>query len=126
MSEEYYATASIDRYDLLKDYSRENRKKATDAEKELWHHIRAGKLGVKFRRQHPILDFIVDFVCLSKMLVIEVDGGYHTTEAQEHDDKSRDERLANMGYKTLRFTNEQVLYQLDSVISDITKAINER
>lgn len=123
MSDEYYATACTDRYGLLKGFSKENKRNSTDAEKELWAHIKANKLGVKFRRQHPILDFIADFICLSEQLIIEVDGGYHSEEEQIIQDKMRDERLADMGYTILRYKNEDVINNLDFVLTDIQKNI---
>ena len=74
--------AASDRYELLKDFAKQNRKNATPAEDVLWGNIRNKALGVEFRRQHIIADFIVDFVCLDKMLIIEVDGGYILRESR--------------------------------------------
>ena len=77
-----YNTASPDRYLLLKNFAQTNKQFPTDAEKLLWEHIRAKQLSVKFNRQHIIGDYIVDFVCIEKKLVIEVDGGYHSEYEQ--------------------------------------------
>ena len=72
-----FQTASPDRYDLLKVFARKNRNNQTTAEICLWQQLRCETLGVKFKRQHIIYDYIVDFICLEKNLVIEVDGAYH-------------------------------------------------
>ena len=119
MNNEYYATSSIDRYGILKSYAKENRLGATDAEKVIWEYLRAKRMGVKFRRQHPVLDYIVDYVCLDKMLIIEIDGEYHNQQEQQIEDRNRDERLKDMGYTVLRFTNEQVMTNIDGVLENI-------
>ena len=69
------------------------------------------------------MDFIADFYCPLANLVIEIDGGYHQTEEQQRLDKEREERLQAKGYNILRFTNEQVLFDIDNVLRDITKAL---
>lgn len=119
MSDEYYATSAPDRYSVLKYFSKDNKQASTDAEKILWEYLRAKRTGVKFRRQHPILDYIADFVCLSEKLIIEVDGEYHNVESQKQDDINRDKRLASMGYRVLRFTNEKVFNDIDFVLAKI-------
>ena len=119
--EDCYKTGNSDRYQLLKFESKRMRAVPTDAEKHLWNFLRAGNLGVKFRRQHPIDDYIADFVCLSKCLIVEVDGKIHEREV-EHD-TIRDERLRSLGYTTLRFTNEQVLTNVESVLDTIKQNI---
>ena len=111
--------AASDRYGLLKDYARENRKKATLAENMLWENIRNKSLGVDFRRQHIIADYIVDFVCLDKMLIIEVDGGYHSVAAQREEDESRTERMTRLGFRIIRFTNEEVQNEMGNVLQKI-------
>lgn len=112
-------TASPDRYLLLRSFARCNRYEPTTAELRLWECLKGKRLGVKFRRQHIIQDFIVDFVCLDEMLIIEVDGEYHTTEQQQNEDKQREECLTHFGYRILRFTNDEVLYQIDDVLNRI-------
>ena len=74
----YFKTASPDRYQLLKEFARKNRKNVTIAENVLWDCLRRNSLGVTFLRQHIIGDFIVDFVSRNSGLIIEVDGGYHS------------------------------------------------
>ena len=117
--------AASDRYDLLKDYAKKNRRNSTTAENVLWQNIRNKQLGVEFRRQHVIGDFIVDFVCLDKMLVIEVDGGYHTERDQLEDDETRARILNSLGFWVVRFSNERVLLDLDNVKSDIKNILRQ-
>lgn len=97
----------------------------TNAESLLWEHIRGKKLGYRFRRQHPIDDFIVDFLCLPLKLVIEVDGGYHNTDHRKKLDMQRSAFLTEKGYHIIRFTNESVLQDITSVISNIKIKIEE-
>ena len=119
-----YKTASPDRYELLKEFARENRRNATLAEDVLWNYLRKNDFEVKFLRQHVIGDYIVDFVSREGGLIIEVDGGYHSEPRQQDDDKLREEALENMGYHVLRFTNEEVLYNIEYVIDQIEKYFN--
>lgn len=114
-----YRTASSDRYVILKAFAHENRHNATLAEQELWKYLDRKQLGVKFLRQHIIGDYIVDFVSREQGLVIEVDGGYHAERQQQEDDAIREAELNRMGFHVLRFTNEEVLYDIDSVIDQI-------
>ncbi len=119
-----YKTASPDRYGLLKAFARENRKNATLAETVLWEYLRDGELGEKFLRQHVIGDYIVDFVSRHGGLVIELDGGYHSEPRQQEDDKIREEYLEQMGYHVIRFTNEEVLYDIENVLNQIENYFN--
>ena len=117
--------AASDRYNILKDYAKKNRRNSTTAENVLWQNIRNKQLGVEFRRQHIIGDFIVDFVCLDKMLVIEVDGGYHTERSQSEDDEIRTRILNSLGFSLVRFSNDRVLFDLDNVKSDIKNILRQ-
>ena len=119
----FFKTTCPDRYGVLKEFAKENRGNPTMAEVVMWKQLKGKKLGVKFLRQHAILDFIVDFVCLEKKLVIEVDGEYHLTEEQKKEDEMRSQRLKGMGYHVLRFKNEDVLYKTDCVINIIQKKL---
>ena len=116
-----YNTASPDRYLLLKDFAKKNKQFPTDAEKLLWEYIRAKQLSVKFNKQHIIGDYIVDFVCIEKKLVIEVDGGYHSEYEQIEKDEFRTERLRDMGYNVIRFKNEEVIENLLEVLNIIKR-----
>ena len=119
-----YKTAAPDRYGLLKEFARENRKNATLAEDVLWEQLRKNSFGEKFLRQHIIGDYIVDFVSRQDGLVIEVDSGYHSEPRQQADDELREKELEQMGYHVIRFTNEDVLYDINNVIDQIEKYFN--
>jgi very-short-patch-repair endonuclease len=94
------------------------RKNPTDAERNLWAHLRLRQLaGYKFRRQHPIGPYIVDFICIESMLIIEVDGGQHD-ESKCYDFK-RDKWLEKKGFRVLRFWNNEVLTSIENVIEVI-------
>ena len=114
-----YETSDLFCYRLLKGYARKNRHKATQAEQKLWEFLRRQQLGVSFRRQHIIGMFIADFVCLSKKLIVETDGGYHGYPEQRNSDEERARWLTENGYQILHFTNEEVLYDIDKVIATI-------
>ena len=118
-----FETASPDRYDILKAYARQNRREMTESETVLWNALRNEFRGVKFRRQHPIGDYIADFLCLKAKLVIEVDGGYHDKPQQQLEDQWRTEFLQSKGYRVIRFTNEEVSSQLKGVISRIKEEL---
>ena len=107
---------------LLLERAKEMRANPTQAEAALWQQLKGKKLNFKFRQQHLIGDFIVDFVCLSKQLIIEVDGKIHNSQSEE--DENRTEIMENDGYKVIRFTNEEVLGDIDSVISKIEKELD--
>ena len=104
----------------FKDFSRANRRKATEAENALWHLVRGNKLGSRFRRQHAIARYIVDFVCLPAWLVIEVDGEYHFGIEQAEYDGGRTHDLHELGFRIMRFTNEEVIQQPDYVLKLIS------
>ncbi len=117
-----YKTAYPDRYELLRGFARENRKEMTLAESVLWEALRKGSLnGHKFLRQHVIGDFIVDFLCRDDGLILEVDGGYHSEPQQEVSDAERDEWLEQQGYTVMRFSNDEVLNNINNVLMTIEK-----
>mgnify|MGYP003307536954 CR=1 FL=1 len=117
-------TADSTQYDLLKENAVNNRKNPTEAESVLWDMLKGNKLGAHFRRQHIILDYIVDFICLDKGLIIELDGGYHNDPRQKEYDKARTAHLQRLGYTELRFKNEELLCNPDAVIQKITDTLN--
>ena len=106
-------------YEMLKTYAEENRKNPTEAENVLWEALKAKGIGAKFRRQHIIGDFIVDFFCNEANLVIELDGGYHNMPAQMKSDEERTAALNEMGYTELRFKNEEVISNIEAVLKTI-------
>ena len=81
-------------------------------------------MGWHFRQQHVLLDYIPDFVCLSKHLIIEIDGGYHLEGEHPQRDAERTEELANHGFKVIRFTNEEVIGNIDNVLERIAKELD--
>ena len=94
--------------------ARKLRSNPTDAERLLWRHLRLRQFaGYKFRRQRPIGPYFIDFVCLEKRVVVEVDGGQHGE--QRSYDARRDAWLKNEGFRVLRFWDHEVLTQLESV-----------
>ena len=118
----YFMTGGNNAYRLIEEAKR-MRKEPTEAEAALWELLRDKKLGDKFRRQHLIDDFIVDFVCLSKNLVIEVDGGYHNDLTQKEYDEQRTLFLNEKGFRVIRFTNEEVLSNTEAVLKEIKEEL---
>lgn len=101
------------------------RKNMTDAEKLLWAHLRARRFAAyKFRRQHAIDTYIVDFVCLNSQLVIELDGGQHADNAVY--DKTRTAFLESMGFEIMRFWNHDMLQNPEGVLSVILERLSNR
>ena len=118
-----YETASADIYTILRDFAKENRRQQTAYEDALWKELRNIGCGVRFRRQHPVGDYIADFICLPKRLVIEVDGDYHNNPEQAEFDKMRTEWLQHKGYHVIRFTNEEIAYHLKEVVQTIKQQV---
>ena len=98
----------------FKERRQELRNNPTNAEKILWEKLRREGLGYKFRRQHSIGGYILDFYCVEKRIAIELDGPIHNTRKQ--DDMVRDTYFAELGIKTLRFKNEEVENNLDETV----------
>jgi valyl-tRNA synthetase len=119
-----YQTVRASVYPLLKELAEDRKNKITEAEAALWEALRGKQLDeYKFRRQHPIDQFIVDFVCLKKQLVVEIDGGYHNDPEIQKADKIRTEILESLGYKVIRFSNEEVLHTREKVLESISQAL---
>jgi len=94
------------------------RRQQTDVERKLWARLRARQIfGLKFRRQHPIGNYIVDFCCLEKKLVIELDGSQHAWDVEA--DRRRSQVLMDSGYRVLRFWNNELIENLDGVLQRI-------
>jgi very-short-patch-repair endonuclease len=105
--------------------ARQLRRSPTDAERCLWRHLRRKNLAThKFRRQYPIDRYIVDFVCVSAMLVVEIDGGQHL-DAVEYD-AVRTRVIEALGYRVLRFWNDDVLLRTEDVLEVIWRALDAR
>lgn len=98
------------------------RKKSTPGEIKLWNHLRSRRfMGLKFRRQCPLGLYVVDFICIEKKLIIELDGGQHNEYSQQEYDKRRTEFLHGLGFNVIRFWNNEVLQQFDVVMEQIYK-----
>ncbi len=117
--EDFFRTSDFKMWGKLKERSREHRHNSTEAEDMLWQAIRGNRLGYKFRRQHAIHVYIADFVCLDKKLIIEIDGGYHQNENQQYIDAQRTHDLNALGFTVIRFTNDEVLSELQNVVEKI-------
>jgi very-short-patch-repair endonuclease len=104
--------------------ARELRRELTPAEHALWAALRGRRLGgLRFRCQHPVGPFVLDFCCPAAKLVIEVDGAVH--DSQQEQDAARTEHLEQYGYRVPRFTNDQVLGDLDAVLDAILLAAQD-
>jgi 5-methyltetrahydrofolate--homocysteine methyltransferase len=119
-----YQTADPKTYTRLKELARDLRKNQTEAERILWANLRGDKLdGLSFRRQHIIGHYIADFVCLSAKLVIEVDGAIHQLPEIKDNDEHRTEVLNALGFEVIRFTNEQVISNLEGTLATIRERV---
>jgi very-short-patch-repair endonuclease len=109
----------------MKDYRRELRNKPTFAEKFLWDELKGKKLkGYKFRRQHSIANYIVDFYCPEYMLAIELDGEHHYDKYEKMYDDARTAFLNELKIKVIRFDNDEVVDNMSTVLIKIVEAIN--
>ena len=106
----------------LTDLAKQLRRNQTEVEKRLWYRLRARQIGgYKFRRQHQIGNFIADFVCPERMLIVEIDGGQHSEQVQR--DSARTTALFSMGYRVLRFWNNEVVENIEAVLEVIRLAL---
>jgi len=118
-----YETVEKSYWNILKEFSKNNRSNPTEAEALIWNEIRNNKLGHKIRRQHAIGVFIADFVCIPKKLVIEVDGEYHADNKEY--DLARTHFLQTEGFRLIRFTNNEVINDLPTIVTEIKKVLDE-
>jgi very-short-patch-repair endonuclease len=109
-----------------RDFALELRNQATPAEKCLWHFLRAGKLGVKFRRQAAIGPYVVDFVCFPCRLIVELDGPQHVEDKGRDHDARRTEWLASRGFRGIRFRNHALDDEILQVVEEIQRALAEQ
>lgn len=105
--------------------AKELRRNMTEAEKKLWFHLKQGVGGYKFRRQHPLKNYIADFYCHKLKLVVEADGGIHNKPDVKEYDAIRQQNLFDWGYKVVRFTNEEIMGEEEKVIRRIAEIIDE-
>ncbi|MDF3808712.1 endonuclease domain-containing protein, partial [Rhodopseudomonas sp. BAL398] len=110
-----------------RDRAKQLRQAMTPAETLLWRYLKAHRIdGLGFRRQMPIKNFIVDFVCLAAKLIVELDGESHNFESQLQADDVRDAFFASEGFAVLRFTNDQVMSDLEGVIEVVRQTARAR
>jgi very-short-patch-repair endonuclease len=119
-----WKTANPYSYKNIKEKREYLVKNMTPTEIILWDKLKANQLGIKFRRQHVIVDFIPDFVALSQKIIIEIDGKIH--DFTEEYDSNRQYLLEQEGYTVLRFCNDEVLNNLDNVLIIIKEAIQQK
>ena len=127
MAESYNDNLHKEATGKLCQYGRELRLDSTDAEKLLWAELRNRLKGLKFRRQHPLDKFIVDFYCNEKKLVVELDGALHDEKINKDYDEARTALLAGLNVFVLRFRNEEVINNMKEVlkkISEVTGMLN--
>ncbi len=105
----------------IKTFSRKLRRDMTEAERHLWQRIRTQQLGVKFRRQHPVENYILDFACVELKLALELDGGQHAESKVS--DEQRTSNLNATGWRVLRFWNNEVLENTEAVLENIYTAV---
>ncbi|MDR0658263.1 MAG: SpoIID/LytB domain-containing protein [Mediterranea sp.] len=123
-TKQYYHTANCASYDCLKEKQKRLKDNPTEAEKIMWNLIRNNRLGEKFRRQYIISDYIVDFVCLSQKLIVEIDGEYHNNPDQIKKDEERTSKLNQLDFNVLRFTNNEVINNPESIIQTISSSLS--
>src|SRR5512139_3745152 len=111
---------------LILSHACELRHPQTTAEATLWRVLRNRQFAYKFRRQHPIDRFIIDFYCAEAKLLIEVDGPSHLEPEQQEYNKLRTEYLEELGYKVIRFTNDDVKFNIKGVIGEILGVVENR
>ena len=120
MQESYNDNLHKDAIGKLYHYGRELRQESTEAEKLLWAELRNRKLnGLKFRRQHPLDKFIVDFYCNERKIVVELDGSVHDEKINKDHDEARTAMLAGLNVIVLRFQNEEVISNIEDVLNKI-------
>lgn len=110
---------------MSSDKARNLRKNMTEFEQKLWHYLRDRRFcNTKFRRQVPIQNYIADFICFEKRIVIELDGSGHLEQTQYEYDRKRDDFFIEQGYRVLRFYNNELSNNFEGVMDKIYKAIN--
>jgi very-short-patch-repair endonuclease len=112
---------------LQRDRAKQLRQTMTPAENLLWRYLKAHRIdGLRFRKQVPLRNYIVDFVCLSAKLIIELDGESHDFPDRQRADRNRDDFFTSEGFATLRFTNNEVLSNLEGVVEVIRQTASAR
>jgi imidazole glycerol-phosphate synthase subunit HisF len=108
---------------MIFELAKRLRNNVTDSEMLVWGNLKSKFSGFKFRRQHPIALYVADFYCHTAKLVIEIDGSIHTLPGVKENDAERQKYLEGLGLKVLRFSNEEISHNLESVLQVIEKNI---
>jgi very-short-patch-repair endonuclease len=109
--------------DRLTKLARELRENSTNAERLFWSRVRGRRLeGFKFKRQHPVGRYIVDFICIDAKMIVELDGGQH---ASSEADEERDLKLAKLGFRVRRYWNNDVLRNIDGVLANVLTEVRK-
>lgn len=109
---------------MLFEKAKQLRNKMTVGEEILWMHLRTGINGFKFRRQHPIGNYVADFFCFKAKLIIEIDGSVHNNNVIKENDINRQKDLESLGYTVVRFTNIEIHGQVQTVLNKISDLLN--
>jgi imidazole glycerol-phosphate synthase subunit HisF len=109
---------------LLFEKAKQLRNKMTGAEEALWIHLKKGISGHRFRRQHPIGNYIVDFFCYKVKLIIEIDGSVHTNDDIKKNDINKQKDLEKLGYTVIRFTNIEIDKRVEKALDKISEIVN--
>ena len=115
----FYGASSI-----IFQRAEELRNTMTSAERIIWKHLHINPWRIKFRRQHPISNYVVDFYCHQLKLVIEIDGNIHDHDEVKRNDTARENELKSLGLRVMRFKNEQVYKNSNSVLEQIDETVN--
>ena len=121
-----YETSGAINDHLLLEHAGKSRGRLTEAESALWNYLRANQLGHRFRRRHPVLGYIPDFICLPLKLIVEIDGDYHLQGRQPIRDAGRTVLLESKGYRVLRFKNEEIIGNTTTVVEKIKKEMTKQ
>ena len=122
-----WATADPALYEILKEYAKKHRDYPTKAELIIWEFLKSKQLEeFKFRRQHIVGQYIADFVCLDRMLIIEIDGKIHQLPENKESDEVRTQWLESKGFKVIRFTNDEVTKNTEEVLNNILTTLKNQ
>lgn len=112
-------------YPLIFEFAKELRKGMTDAEMILWSYLKSGIMGFKFRRQHPIGNYVADFYCHKVKLVVEVDGLIHCKPEAQENDRLREQNLINLAYHIFRVSNDEIYSDVARVLEKLEIKVDE-
>ena len=121
-----YITTSAENWKILQPIAKDFRHNPTEAENKLWQAVRRNSTGYKIKRQQVVDGYIADFICIEKRVIIEVDGGIHLSSENKKRDEERSRILETQGYEIIRFTNEEVVDNIDTVLKKIKTILDKK